>query len=59
MTSVALHAEKTDHHPDWSNVYNMVIIKLNSHDVKGITQLDFDLAIAIDRLFDIYTIKKS
>lgn len=54
MTSVALQAEKADHHPDWSNVYNTVIIKLNSHDVKGITQLDFDLASVIDILFESY-----
>jgi 4a-hydroxytetrahydrobiopterin dehydratase len=55
MTSVALQAEKMDHHPDWSNVYNTVNIKLNSHDVKGITKLDFDLAAAIDGLFVSYT----
>jgi 4a-hydroxytetrahydrobiopterin dehydratase len=54
MTSVALQAEKTDHHPDWSNVYNMVNIKLNTHDVSGITQLDFDLAGIIDGLFGSY-----
>jgi 4a-hydroxytetrahydrobiopterin dehydratase len=54
MTSVALQAEKADHHPDWSNVYNKVIIKLNSHDVKGITQQDFDLAGIIDGLFENY-----
>lgn len=55
MTSVALQAEKTDHHPDWSNVYNTVKIKLNSHDAGGITQLDFDLARAIDEIFEAYT----
>jgi 4a-hydroxytetrahydrobiopterin dehydratase len=54
MTSVALQAEKIDHHPDWSNVYNTVNIKLNSHDVKGITKLDFDLAATIDGLFESY-----
>lgn len=52
MTSVALEAEKMDHHPDWTNIYNSVTIKLNSHDAKGITQQDFDLAQAIDRLFE-------
>ena len=50
MTSIALMAEKADHHPEWSNVYNIVTIKLNSHDAKGITQLDFDLAQTIDSL---------
>jgi len=55
MTSVALQAEKADHHPDWSNVYNTVNIKLNTHDAKGITQLDFDLADIIDKQFDSYS----
>jgi 4a-hydroxytetrahydrobiopterin dehydratase len=54
MTAVALHAEKIDHHPDWSNIYNNVSIKLNTHDASGITQLDFDLAGTIDRIFEIY-----
>lgn len=54
MTSVALQAEKAEHHPDWSNVYNTVNIKLNTHDAKGITQLDFDLAAIIDKQFDSY-----
>ena len=54
MTSVALQAEKADHHPDWSNIYNTVNIKLNTHDANGITQLDFDLAAAIDKLFEFY-----
>ena len=54
MTSVALQAEKADHHPDWSNIYNTVNIKLNTHDANGITQLDFDQAAAIDKLFESY-----
>jgi 4a-hydroxytetrahydrobiopterin dehydratase len=54
MTAVALQAEKADHHPDWSNVYNTVNIKLNTHDARGITQLDFDLAAAIDKVFELY-----
>ncbi|PKP52592.1 MAG: 4a-hydroxytetrahydrobiopterin dehydratase [Bacteroidetes bacterium HGW-Bacteroidetes-1] len=51
MTSVALVAEKMNHHPNWSNVYNHVIIALTNHEAKGVTQLDFDLATEIDRLF--------
>jgi 4a-hydroxytetrahydrobiopterin dehydratase len=51
MTTVALQSEKMDHHPDWSNVYNKVIIALNTHTAKGITQLDFDLAEKIDNAF--------
>jgi len=50
MTAVALEAEKIDHHPEWNNVYNKVTINLNTHDAKGITQLDFDLAGTIDKL---------
>ena len=50
MSSVALLAEKRDHHPDWSNGYNKVVIDLVSHDAGGLTQRDFDLAAAIDAL---------
>jgi 4a-hydroxytetrahydrobiopterin dehydratase len=51
MTQVAFIAEKSNHHPNWSNVYNRVTIKLNTHD-KGdvITEKDTDLAAAIDLL---------
>ena len=44
MTRSALAAEKLDHHPDWSNVYKTVVVKLNTHDVGGLTELDFELA---------------
>jgi 4a-hydroxytetrahydrobiopterin dehydratase len=44
-----------DHHPEWSNVYNSVSIHLNTHDAKGITKLDFDLAKIIDVIFKKYT----
>jgi len=50
MSGVALHAEKLDHHPDWSNVYNRVTIDLHTHDAGGITGRDFELAARIDRL---------
>lgn len=52
MTAIALVAEKLDHHPDWSNSYNKVSISLTNHEAKGITQLDFDLAKTIDRIFE-------
>ena len=50
MSSVALIAERIDHHPNWSNVYNRVEIELSTHDAGGVTGLDFELAIAIDAL---------
>ena len=50
MSSVALLAEKQDHHPEWSNVYNKVTIELTTHDAGGITAKDFVLAAAIDRV---------
>jgi len=50
MTAVALLAEKANHHPDWKNSYNKVTIALSSHDADGITNKDFDLAKAIDKV---------
>ena len=47
MSSVALLAEKLDHHPNWSNVYNTVNIALNTHDAGGVTDFDFVLAAQI------------
>ena len=48
MTCVALKAEQNNHHPEWENVYNKVKITLTTHDVGGISQLDYDLAIFAD-----------
>jgi 4a-hydroxytetrahydrobiopterin dehydratase len=44
MTKIALHAEKMNHHPEWFNVYNRVIIDLMTHDAGGITANDVELA---------------
>lgn len=44
MTSAAIEAEKLNHHPEWSNVYNKVTVHLVTHEAKGITELDFKLA---------------
>jgi 4a-hydroxytetrahydrobiopterin dehydratase len=52
MTQVALEAEKLNHHPEWSNVYNKVIVKLSTHDAKGLTELDFRLAEKTDKIFE-------
>jgi 4a-hydroxytetrahydrobiopterin dehydratase len=51
MTSVALVAESMNHHPEWFNVWNKVVIDLNTHSVKGISNLDFELATKIDEIF--------
>jgi 4a-hydroxytetrahydrobiopterin dehydratase len=48
MSRVALEAEKLDHHPDWSNSWNLVVIDITSHDAGGITATCFSLASAID-----------
>jgi 4a-hydroxytetrahydrobiopterin dehydratase len=50
MTRVALLADKADHHPEWSNVYNRVTIALTTHDAGGLSQRDVDMADAIDAL---------
>jgi 4a-hydroxytetrahydrobiopterin dehydratase len=50
LTRVALHAEKQDHHPEFTSVWNRVDFRLTSHDVGGVTQRDVALAEAINRL---------
>ena len=49
MSQSALVAEKIDHHPEWSNVYKTVDVTLVTHDVDGLTVLDFKLAKAMDK----------
>ena len=50
MSRVALLAEHRNHHPEWSNVYNRVSITLTTHDTGGLSDLDIDMAQAIDAL---------
>ena len=49
MASCALVAEKMDHHPEWFNVYNNVVVDLTTHDAGGISAKDFELAEAMER----------
>ena len=50
MVEIAFAAEKADHHPEWSNVYNKLHIELTTHDTGGITQKDRALAASIDAI---------
>ena len=50
LTRVALEAEKADHHPEFTSVWNRVDFRLTSHDAGGVTERDVKLAEAIDRL---------
>ena len=50
MSKVAILAEKSDHHPEWFNVYSTVDILLTTHDADGLSQRDIDLATQIDAL---------
>lgn len=50
MSRAALMADKLNHHPDWTNRYNVVDVTLTTHSAKGLTQLDLDLAKAMDKL---------
>jgi 4a-hydroxytetrahydrobiopterin dehydratase len=52
MSQAAILAEKMNHHPEWSNVYNNVVIDLATHEVDGISQRDFDLAGQMNGLLD-------
>ena len=50
LTRVAMHAEKVDHHPQFTNVWNRVDFRLTTHDTGGVTERDVKLAEAINRL---------
>jgi 4a-hydroxytetrahydrobiopterin dehydratase len=50
MASAAIVAEKINHHPEWSNVYSKVVVRLSTHDVGGLSELDFDLAARMSAL---------
>lgn len=50
MTRAAMVAEKSNHHPEWFNVYNKVRVQLTTHEAKGISERDFALAATMDEL---------
>lgn len=50
LTRVAMHAEKVDHHPEFTSVWNRVDFRLTTHDSGGVTQRDVALAVEIDRI---------
>jgi len=52
MTRLAFEAERHQHHPDWSNVYNTVNISLSTHDAGGVTEKDFKLAKAFEKAME-------
>jgi len=52
MTRIAFECEAQDHHPDWSNVYHTLNIRLNTHDANGITERDFKLAHSIEEIIE-------
>ncbi|GAB4355225.1 MAG: 4a-hydroxytetrahydrobiopterin dehydratase [Oricola sp.] len=49
MTEVAMVAERMNHHPEWTNVYNRVEVVLTTHDAGGVSELDLELAAAMDK----------
>ena len=51
MTSIAMMAEQINHHPELENVYNKVIITLTTHDVGGVSKLDYDMALFADKSY--------
>lgn len=50
MTRAAMHIEKMNHHPEWFNVYNKIVIDLTTHDAGGVTQNDINLAKILNSL---------
>lgn len=52
MSRIAFECEALNHHPNWSNVYNVLTISLSTHDAGGITEKDFKLAEAIEHIVE-------
>ena len=49
MSMVALVAERLNHHPDWSNAWNKVVLDVSNHEADGLTEIDFELATSVDK----------
>ena len=58
MVGVGVNCEKMNHHPEWSNVYGNVDVKLTTHRVAGITELDFKLAEIMDKVAGEISLRK-
>ena len=52
MSRIAFECEALNHHPNWSNVYNVLTITLSTHDASGVTNKDFKLAEAIENIVE-------
>tara|TARA_R110000868_G_scaffold45453_3_gene150950 strand:- start:7847 stop:8134 length:288 start_codon:yes stop_codon:yes gene_type:complete len=52
MTRIAFECEAQGHHPEWTNIYNSLTIRLNTHDAEGITEKDFKLAKSIENIVE-------
>jgi 4a-hydroxytetrahydrobiopterin dehydratase len=53
MNRIAFECEALKHHPEWTNVYNTLDISLTTHDADGVTELDFKLAAAINKIVEV------
>jgi 4a-hydroxytetrahydrobiopterin dehydratase len=53
MNRIAFECEALKHHPEWTNIYNTLDIKLTTHDANGVTALDFELAAAINIIVEV------
>ena len=52
MSRIAFECEALNHHPNWTNIYNVLTISLSTHDAKGVTEKDFQLAEAIEAIVE-------
>ena len=53
MMRIAFECESLNHHPEWTNIYNILEIKLTTHDADGVTELDFKLAEAMEKIVEV------